>query len=96
MTRYQVDSDAVLTSVSGARGTIARIQGEVSGLTADLGALQGAWTGPAATAFQSLLGEWTTTQRQVEQMLASIAEALGSAGTHYAEIEQANARLFLR
>jgi 6 kDa early secretory antigenic target len=96
MTRYQVDSDAILSATSAARAAIGRLQGEVSSLTGQLTALQGSWQGSAATAFHTVLGEWTSTQQRIEQTLAALTEALGNAGVQYAEIEQANARLFMR
>jgi 6 kDa early secretory antigenic target len=96
MTRFQVDSDAIFSATGAARASVGRLQGEVATLTGQLTALQGSWQGAAASAFQTLVGEWMATQQRIEQNLAAITEALGSAGHHYAEIEQANARLFLR
>lgn len=96
MTRYQVDSDAVLGATGAVRGSIGRIQGEVSGLHAQLVNLQGSWTGQAASSFQSVLNEWKVTQQRVEENLAAINQALAQAGQQYAEIEQSNARLFAR
>jgi 6 kDa early secretory antigenic target len=96
MTRFQVDSDAILGATNSARASVGRLQGEVATLTGQLTALQGSWQGTAAAAFQALVSEWMTTQQRIEQNLAAITEALGSAGHHYAEIEHANARLFLR
>jgi len=96
MTRYQVDSDAVIAATSSARGSIGRIQAEVAGLQSQLVALQGSWTGSAASAFQTLVAEWGVTQQRVEHSLGALTEALAHAGQHYAEIEHQNARLFLR
>ena len=96
MTRYQVDSEAVLSTTGAVRSSIGRIQGEVSGLHGQLVNLQSSWTGQAATAFQSLFAEWTATQHRVEEVLDSINLALGHAAQQYAEIEAANARLFAR
>jgi WXG100 family type VII secretion target len=94
MTRYTVDSEAV-TSAAGAIGaTVGRIQGEAASLHAQLDALQGAWTGTAATAFQGVVQRWRSAQADLEQALAAIDHALRMAGTQYAEIELANARLF--
>lgn len=94
MTRYTVDSEAV-TSAAGAIGaTVGRIQGEAASLHAQLDALQGAWTGTAATAFQGVVQRWRSAQVDLEQALAAIDHALRMAGTQYAEIELANARLF--
>jgi hypothetical protein len=41
-----------------------------------------------------VVSEWRTTQVRVEEVLASINQALAQAGQQYAYIEAANARLF--
>ena len=51
MTRYSVDAEAVLSAANHAQATIVRLQSEVQTLNAQLGALGGSWSGPAATAF---------------------------------------------
>lgn len=96
MTRYQVDSEAVLNATGSMRTSMARIQSEVSGLHGQLANLQASWTGQAATAFQGVVTEWKSTQLRVEENLASINQALALAGQQYAEIEASNARLFQR
>ena len=96
MTRYQVDSEAVIAATSSARASVARIQAEVSGLHGQLTSLQGSWTGQAATAFQSVVSDWRAVQQRVEESLTGINHALGIAAQQYAEIEASNARLFLR
>jgi WXG100 family type VII secretion target len=96
MTQYQVDSEAVLGQAAAARGAIARIQAEVAGLLALLTSLDGTWTGQAAAAFQGAVAEWRATQHQVEQSAEGLNQALNQAGQQYADVEQANARLFAR
>lgn len=96
MTRYQVDSEAVLGATNAVRTTIGRIQAEVGGLHGQLLSLQGSWSGQAANAFQSVVTEWGKTQQRVEESLTTINQALAQAGQQYAEIEQHNARLFTR
>jgi WXG100 family type VII secretion target len=96
MTRYQVDSEAVLTATGAVRSSIGRIQSEVAGLHSQLTNLQGSWSGNAATAFQGVVTDWRATQQRVEESLAGINQALSQAGQQYAEIEAANARLFSR
>jgi len=96
MTRFQVDSEAVAAATANVRATIGRIQGEVGAMSAQLADLQGSWSGSAATAFQGVVAEWRTTQQRVEESLSGVATALDHAGRQYAEIEQANARMFLR
>lgn len=96
MTRYQVDSDAVLNATGAVQNSISRIQAEVAGLYGQLTNLQGSWTGHAATAFSTVVTDWKATQQRVEENVAAINHALTQAGQQYAEIEAANARLFAR
>ena len=96
MTRYQVDSEAVLSATGAVRASISRIQAEVGGLYGQLTQLQSSWTGQAATAFSGVVTDWKATQQRVEENLAAINQALTHAGQQYAEIEAANARLFVR
>lgn len=92
--RYQVDSEAVISAAGHARATIARIQSDVATLTSQLHALQGSWSGPAASAFIAVHERWLATQRSVEEGLAGLGQSLASAGAHYQEMEAANTRLF--
>ena len=96
MTTYHVDAAQVSAATQTVQGTIGRIQSEVSSLLGQLAGLQSSWSGQAATAFQTAVADWRTTQQHVEQSLAGLNHALGVAATQYAEAEQANARLFLR
>ncbi len=94
--RYQVDSEAVAAATASTRAAMSRIQGEVTGLHAQLADLQSSWTGQAATAFQGVVADWKATQLRVEESFATINTALARAGQLYDEIEQQNARLFAR
>jgi early secretory antigenic target protein ESAT-6 len=96
MTQFQVDSDALISTTGAARATMGRIQAEVAALLGQLTGLEGSWTGQAATQFQAAVGAWRTTQQHVEQSAEVLNQALGQAGAQYAEVEQANARLFAR
>ncbi|GAB3137476.1 WXG100 family type VII secretion target [Marisediminicola antarctica] len=96
MTRYQVDSEAVFTTTGAVRSSMGRIEAEVSALLNQLVNLQSSWSGQAASAFQGVVTEWRATQQHVAEAMASINIALGQAGQQYADIEQSNARLFLR
>ncbi|MEP6481383.1 MAG: WXG100 family type VII secretion target [Rhodoglobus sp.] len=96
MTRYQVDSEAVLSATGAVRTSIGRIQSEVAGLHGQLTNLQSSWTGQAASAFGGVVSDWKVTQQRVEENLAAINQALTHAGQQYADIESANARLFTR
>jgi WXG100 family type VII secretion target len=94
MTRFTVDSDVVAAAAAAIGATAGRIQGEAASLHSQLDALQGVWTGSAATAFQAVVQRWRAAQADLEQALAAIDQSLRTAGAQYAEIELANARLF--
>jgi WXG100 family type VII secretion target len=96
MTQFQVDSDALITTTGAARATMARIQAEVAALLGQLTGLEASWTGQASTQFQAAVSAWRTTQQHVEQSADVLNQALGQAGAQYAEVEQANTRLFAR
>ena len=96
VTRYHVDSDAVLAATAQAKTTISRVQSDLQSLTHSLHSLQASWGGHASTAFQSVFEQWRQTQVSVEGQLIALTEALGQAGRHYGELEAQNARLFSR
>jgi len=96
MTQFTVDSEALNSTAGVARATISRIQADVAALTSQLTSLEGAWTGQAASAFQSAAQQWRGDQQRVEENLTALNQSLGTAGQQYAEIEAANARLFGR
>jgi early secretory antigenic target protein ESAT-6 len=96
MTRFQVDSEAVLVSAGAVRATISRLEAEVSALHGQLLGLQSSWTGPAASVFQSTFGEWKVTEQRVADDLSRIDQALSLAGQQYAEAETSYVRLFHR
>lgn len=96
MTRFQVDSEAVLSTTGAARASIDRIQGEVNSLLGQLVSLQESWSGSAATAFQGVVSEWRATQLRVEENMTAINHALTVVAQNYAETELDNARAFGR
>ncbi|MFV0319516.1 MAG: WXG100 family type VII secretion target [Microbacterium sp.] len=94
MAVFSVDSDAVLTATTAVRGTADRLEAESSAMLAQLTQLQSAWTGAAAGAFHGVIEQWRATQRQVEDSLNTISQALATAGRQYADAEQVNLSLF--
>ncbi|MRG61015.1 WXG100 family type VII secretion target [Agromyces sp. CFH 90414] len=96
MTGYRVDGEHVQAATRSAQAMMDRIQADVSNLLGQLTGLQSSWSGQAASAFQAAVADWRATQAQVEQSLAGLNQALGVAGAQYLDVEQANARLFLR
>jgi early secretory antigenic target protein ESAT-6 len=96
MSTFQVDSEQLQSTTQSARATMERIRADVGGLMAQLTGLQSSWSGQASTAFQAAAAQWRATQLQVEQSLEGLNQALGVSASQYLEVEQANARLFVR
>jgi WXG100 family type VII secretion target len=94
--RYHVDAQEVAAAAAAAGASGERIRGEVAGMVGRLAQLESSWSGSAAAAFAGVLAEWRSAQAHVEQALAALTQALGSAATHYDDAEATAARLFGR
>ncbi len=94
--RYEVDSDLVARASSAAGASVSAIRSEVNALLRHLTDLQAGWRGGAASAFGTVLADWTVTQQRVEASLDQITAALGAAAQQYDAAEQQATRLFMR
>ena len=95
MAQFIVDSEVIASKSAQAKAHVASITAEVNGMTASLQDLQSSWTGSASTFFVGVLDKWRATQRQVEESIAQINEALSRAGVNYSDTEQSNASMFM-
>ena len=94
MTTFQVDSTAVLDASRAAQGALEQLRGDAAHLTATLTALQGSWSGQAASAFQQVLANWATTQRTIETQMTQLQQVLVTAAQQYQESELRNYQMF--
>lgn len=95
MAQFVVGSDLIASKSAQARAHVDSIIAEVNGMTSSLQDLQNSWTGSASVNFQGVLSNWRATQRQVEEAIAQINDALSKAGMNYDDTESANAAMFL-
>lgn len=95
MTSYQIDSDALNAASSSIHGTMGRVTAEVSGLMAQLTALQSSWTGRASAAFQTTIADWRAVQQRVEETMTAINQALARAAEQYSAVEETNTGIFI-
>lgn len=85
--KYAVDSDLVAQHGLDV-GTIAgQIQTAMNLMDRKLTALQGTWTGSAATQYAVLHGEWQRAQIKMKDSLAEIGRTLGTASRAYSTTE---------
>ena len=94
MTSFQVDSTAVLDATRSAQATLEQLRADAAHLTATLTGLQGSWSGQAAAAFQTVVANWTTTQRTIETQMAQLQRVLAAAAEQYQESELRNYQMF--
>ena len=67
----------------------AEVQADLAGLRAQLGPLQSAWAGDAATAFAGLMARWDADARSLSEALQAIGEAVQGSGRTYQRQEEA-------
>ena len=96
MSRYEVDSAQVAQASAAAGTSVSAIRSEVGALMRHLTELQSSWRGGAASAFGTVVADWSATQQRVETSLDQITHALASAAQTYADAEQQASRLFVR
>jgi len=94
MTVFSVDTDAVSTTRLAVQATADRLQSDAATMLSQITSLQSSWSGPAFLAFQNAAEQWRGAQAHLEQALATIAQALGSAEQFYAQAESESAALF--
>ncbi|MDO4665279.1 MAG: WXG100 family type VII secretion target [Actinomycetaceae bacterium] len=94
MARFTADSASISTASAQVTAVTGQIRTDVAQMMAQLGMLEGAWTGSAALAFHNAASQWRATQAQVEAALDSIAAALANASNTYADAEARATSLF--
>lgn len=93
MTSFHVDVPALDAASNAIATTIDSLHSEMARLSAQLRTLDGAWSGPAATAFSAVVDEWSRASVRVTEALGSIGNALTAIHAHYLDTETANVRL---
>ncbi len=93
---FTVDTDRIHAASSDMTAIAGEIETSVGSMHARLTALEGAWTGTAATEFQAVVAEWNALQQRVRADLAQIAEVTGRAGGTYQLAEDGVRGMFAR
>ncbi|GAA1368551.1 WXG100 family type VII secretion target [Brevibacterium luteolum] len=96
MAVIQVDAQEIEATVTRTRESCTVLHNEAASLMGHLRSLENSWRGGAAESFQQLAGEWEVVQRQVQESIESIRDALSAAGVQYSEVEEANRKRFSR
>lgn len=94
MADFRVDSGELELAVARVESSMESVRAEVAGMLANLGALEGTWTGQAASSFQLVVEDWRGAQARVEESMTLIGGALGTAARSYGAVEQDVAAMF--
>lgn len=93
MTSFHVDPAALESAAGSIATSIDSLHTDVARLSAQLRGLDGAWSGPAARAFATVVDDWTAASARVAESLGDIGTALTAIHAHYLDTEATNLRL---
>lgn len=75
-------------------GTVNVVNGQLDDLRSFLAPMVSTWEGSAAENYNALQRQWDTAAAELNQVLAQIATAVGTANDAYNQAETANANRF--
>lgn len=75
-------------------GTVNAVNGQLDDLRSFLAPMVSTWEGQAAETYNALQRQWDTAAAELNQVLAQIATAVGTANDAYNQAEQANTNRF--
>ncbi len=96
MSRSVIDTEQIAAAAGQIRSTADAIESAVAHLRSLLGALDGAWEGPAKAEFQRVVQDYQGAQAQMTQSLADIAAVTSAASAAYVQHEDQTRALFTR
>ncbi|GIG27695.1 WXG100 family type VII secretion target [Cellulomonas marina] len=94
MSRYEVDSEALAASAARVAGITEGLRAQAEALRRELATLEGSWRGAAAAACAEAVTTWAGAHAALQDSLARIEAALGSAARTYGDADAYAARLF--
>lgn len=91
MAGYETGSEQLRQAARQMEDANVQLQSHLSALANDVAAVQGAWTGQAASAFQTLMEKFQGDAKQLNDSLQNISEqVVGSAQAYDRQEEEAN------
>lgn len=74
--------------------TVRAVNGQLDDLRAFLAPMVASWAGEAAQNYHHLQRQWDTAAAELNQVLAQVANAVGTANEQYQQAERTNANRF--
>ena len=94
MSEILVTFSAIQAAQSDVSTTSTNINSELSDLKAFLAPMVATWSGTAAENYQAKQRQWDEAATELNNILAQIGRALGSAGDDFATAESSNANIW--
>ena len=94
MARSIIDTERITAAAGDLKRNSESIEASVREMRTRLASLSGAWEGPAAVQFGSLIQEWEALQARVTQCLQNVSQMTTKAATAYQQNEDATRAMF--
>jgi 6 kDa early secretory antigenic target len=94
MANIGVDTEAVAAAASQFNGQASQLEELIGAVSKSLSALEPLWTGPAASQFVTLMGQWNGDVTNIQQVLTQVSQRVAQAGVGYSDLDQSIARGF--
>jgi WXG100 family type VII secretion target len=82
------DTEDIASKAAAIQAAAGEIETQLTQLGGQMAALAETYTGPGASAFQEVYGQWKVTAAQMKEELGEIGIALGNTGQARGDVEQ--------
>lgn len=94
MANIGVDTEAVAAAAAQFNTQSVQLEELIGAVSKSLSALEPLWTGPAASQFVTLMGQWNSDVTNIQQVLTQVSTRVAQAGTGYTDLDQSIQRSF--
>lgn len=94
MANIGVDTEAVAAAATQFNAQATQLEDLIGAVSKSLGELEPLWTGPAASQFVTLMGQWNADVMNIQQVLTQVSNRVAQAGVGYSDLDQSIQRSF--
>jgi WXG100 family type VII secretion target len=94
MANIGVDTEAVAAAAREFNTQATQLEELIGAVSKSLTALEPLWTGPAASQFVTLMGQWNSDVTNIQQVLTQVSNRVAQAGIGYTDLDQSIQRSF--
>jgi len=87
MPDIRADTEAIQAAASQFSTQAVQLADLISQVSKDIGGLEGLWSGPAHSQFESLMAQWRSDVNGIQQVLEQVSTKVQQAGVGYGDVE---------